>query len=46
MATANSISGINVPSERTDPGLLVLLAAMPPEQLENLLDKLTSCLPA
>jgi len=46
MATANSISGTNVSPARTDPGLLVLLAAMPPEQLEDLLAKLTSCFPA
>jgi hypothetical protein len=43
MATANSISDIPAPNA---PGLLVLLAAMPPEQTECLLRSLTSSFPA
>jgi glucosylglycerate synthase len=46
MATANSISDINAPSALSDPGLLVLLTAMPLEQLESLLASLTSLFPA
>ena len=46
MATANSISDINIPSALSDPGLLVLLTAMLPEQLESLLANLTSIFPA
>lgn len=45
MATANSISDINVPSALCEPGLLVLLSAMVPEQLEDLLANLTSLFP-
>lgn len=46
MATANSISDINAQSALSDPGLLILLTAMPLEQLESLLAKLTSLFPA
>jgi hypothetical protein len=41
MATANQISELPTPAERADGGLLVLLAAMPPEELENVLNNLT-----
>jgi len=46
MATANQISDLPTPSERPNPGLLVLLAAMPQEQLESVLANLTVSFPA
>jgi hypothetical protein len=46
MATADSISNISAPSTPRRPGLLVLLATMPPEQLEGVLASLTSFYPA
>jgi hypothetical protein len=46
MATANPIPDITAPSERPGPGLLVLLAGMPPEQLESVLANLTASFPA
>lgn len=46
MATANPTSDMPFSSERPDPGLLIQLAAMPPEQLESVLAKLTSSFPA
>jgi hypothetical protein len=46
MATANPISDFSAPTARTAPGLLVLLATMPPEQAENVLASLTSFFPA
>jgi len=46
MATADSISDISAPSPLRGPGLLVLLASMPPEQLDNVLANLTACYPA
>jgi hypothetical protein len=46
MATANQISDLPVPSERRDAGLLVLLAAMPQEQLGSVLANLTASFPA
>jgi hypothetical protein len=46
MATADSISNISAPSTPRGPGLLVLLATMPPEQLEGVLASLTSFYPA
>jgi hypothetical protein len=46
MATANLISDMPSPSDRSDAGLLVLLAAMAPEQLESVLANLTSSFPA
>lgn len=42
MATANQISEEPTPVERTDGGLLVLLAAMPPEELESVLAALST----
>jgi glucosylglycerate synthase len=45
MATADSISNISAPSTPSAPGLLVLLANMPPEQLEAVLANLTSHYP-
>ncbi|MGO9338356.1 MAG: hypothetical protein ACLPY1_12700 [Terracidiphilus sp.] len=45
MATANSISDSSAPSISPTPGLLVLLAAMPPEQAESVLASLTSSFP-
>jgi hypothetical protein len=46
MATADPIPEITTPSARADNGLLVLLAAMTPEQLERVLSNLTACFPA
>jgi len=46
MATANPISDNPADTERAAPGLLVLLAAMPPEQTERVLASLTSSFPA
>ncbi len=41
MATADSISGVTAPSARRSAGLLVLLSSMPPEQLVEIIAKLT-----
>jgi len=46
MATADSISEISASIIPRDPGLLVLLAGMTPEQLEDVLANLTSSYPA
>jgi hypothetical protein len=46
MATANPISDIPGPTAPPAPGLLVLLAAMPPEQAESVLANLTLSFPA
>jgi hypothetical protein len=46
MATADSISELSAPTAASGPGLLVLLAAMPREQLEGVLASLTSSYPA
>jgi hypothetical protein len=46
MATADSISEINPPSAGSDNGLLVLLAAMTPEQLDPVLAHLSASFPA
>src|SRR5271166_3394204 len=46
MATADPIPDIAAPSARPGAGLLVLLAAMPPEQLESVLANLTASFPA
>lgn len=46
MATADSISNISASSTPRGPGLLVLLASMPPEQLDHVLANLTSYYPA
>jgi hypothetical protein len=46
MATAHSISDSPSHSAPAGPGLLVLLASMPPEQLEDVLTNLTSSFPA
>jgi hypothetical protein len=46
MATANSISDMRAQAERPGPNLLVVLATLPPEQLENVLSNLTSVFPA
>jgi hypothetical protein len=45
MATADSISNISDSSTPRDPGLLVLLANMPPDHLEGVLTNLTSSYP-
>jgi hypothetical protein len=45
MATADPIPDITAPSARNDNGLLVLLAAMTPEQLDLALAKLTASFP-
>ncbi len=45
MATANPISDLPAPAAHPAPGLLVLLAAMPPEQTESVLAGLTSSFP-
>ena len=45
MATADPIPEITTPSERNEPGLLVLLAPMTPEQLELVLAQLTTSIP-
>lgn len=45
MATAHSISDSPPPPAPAGPGLLVLLAAMPPEQLESVLANLASTFP-
>ncbi len=45
MATTNPIPGATSPSERTGSGLLVLLATLPPEQMEDVIAKLTSAFP-
>jgi hypothetical protein len=42
MATTNSISDTTSPSERAWSGLLILLAALPTEQQEDVIGKLTS----
>jgi hypothetical protein len=42
MATTNPTPEVTSPSEQTGSGLLVLLAALPPEQLEDVIAKLTS----
>ncbi len=46
MATVDPISDITTTSARPDNGLLVLLAAMSPEQLERVLANLTASFPA
>ena len=46
MATADPIPDITTPSASNDNGLLVLLAAMTPEQLDRVLAKLTASFPA
>src|SRR5665213_1882494 len=46
MATVDPISDITTTSARPDNGLLVLLAAMTPEQLERVLANLTASFPA
>jgi glucosylglycerate synthase len=46
MATANQISELPTPAERKDGGLLVLLAAMPAEELERVLSNLAASFPA
>ena len=46
MATAYPIPEITAPSVRPGAGLLVLLAAMTPEQLESVLANLTASFPA
>src|SRR5271166_1814787 len=46
MATADPIADITAPSARPGTGLLVLLTAMPPEQLEGVLSNLTASFPA
>ncbi len=46
MATTNPIPDATSPSERTGGSLLVLLAALPPEQVEDVLAKLTAVFPA
>ncbi|MDR3748843.1 MAG: hypothetical protein P4M04_11915 [Acidobacteriota bacterium] len=46
MATADPIPAITTPSARPNNGLLVLLAAMTPEQLERVLGNLTASFPA
>ena len=46
MATANSISNSTSPPAQPVADLLVYLASMPPEQLENILGKLTDSFPA
>ncbi len=45
MATVDPISDLTTPSARNDNGLLVLLAAMTPEQLDRVLAKLTASFP-
>jgi hypothetical protein len=45
MATVDPISDMTTPSARPDNGLLVLLAAMTPEQLDRALAKLTASFP-
>jgi glucosylglycerate synthase len=45
MATTNTILDANSPSKPTGGGLLVVLAALPPEQLEDVIAKLTSAFP-
>ena len=42
MATTNPIPDVTTPSERTGSNLLVLLAALPTEQLKDVIAKLTS----
>ncbi|MGA9669432.1 MAG: hypothetical protein WBQ94_09505 [Terracidiphilus sp.] len=46
MATTDSISDISTPSAPRTPSLLVLLTAMPAQQLEDVLENLTSSYPA
>ena len=46
MATTNPIPDITSPSEQTGSGLLVLLAALPAQQLEDVIVKLTSAFPS
>jgi hypothetical protein len=46
MATANQISDAPALSEHSDAGLLVMVAAMPPEQLDRVLANLTASFPA
>jgi hypothetical protein len=45
MATTNTIPDAASASERSGGGLLVLLAALPPEQLEDVIARLTSAFP-
>ena len=45
MATANSISDVHPPQARSTPGLLVVLAAMPPDETERVLTNLTASFP-
>ncbi len=45
MATTNPIPDAIAPSEQTGSALLVLLAALPPEQLEDVIQKLASAFP-
>ena len=45
MATADPIPGVSPPSAPPGNGLLVLLAAMTPEQLESVLANLTASFP-
>lgn len=46
MATTDSISDINRPATRSGYALLVLVAPLPPEQLESLLSRLMGLIPA
>ncbi|MDR3752060.1 MAG: hypothetical protein P4K94_11305 [Terracidiphilus sp.] len=46
MATVDPISEVSTSSARLGPGLMVLLAAMPPERLKGALDNLTAAFPA
>jgi glucosylglycerate synthase len=46
MATTNPIPDVNPPSVQPGTDLLVLLASMPPEQLENVVANLTASFPA
>lgn len=43
MATVNPLSGAAPPPARSDSRLLVMLAAMPPEQLASVMGKLAAC---
>jgi len=45
MATTNPIPNATSPSERTGCALLVLLADLPPEQLQDVIAKLASAFP-
>jgi glucosylglycerate synthase len=46
MATATPIPDVTPPSVPAGVDLLVLLASMPPDQLENIIANLTACFPA